>query len=219
MIQRFVIFAAAFAGCVQLSAQSDGGLRPAEKGLKVTGGPLIETNISGFIHTGVAGGHSLMHTGGSAGGFLNLGFAGAFSVQGEMIFHYKHSHFSWDGDSGGYSYWGVEIPVYAMYHVSLSGGSQLYFGIGPYTEFGFDASFMRNGVSSDLYAKDADSGLPVMRDSNTGFGVKIGYEFRSGLQLNASYKASITNQLYADGTTVCMRPHAVSIGVAYRFGR
>jgi len=40
-----------------------------------------------------------------------------------------------------------------------------------------------------------------------------------GLKLNATYKASVTNLLDANSNTVKMYPHAVSVGVAYRFGK
>ena len=192
-----------------------------QKGQNITisGGALLETNISGFHHSGVDDGQSRMKIGGSVGGFLNLGITRAFSVQGEMLMHYKHSRFEWDGIPGNYDYWGVEIPIYAMLHIHLKKDRQLYIGIGPYTEFGFDATYKRNGIKGDLYEKVINRELPILRDSNTGFALKIGYEFTSGLQLNVTYKASITNLLDANSNTVKMYPLAASIGIAYRFGK
>lgn len=58
-----------------------------------------------------------------------------------------------------------------------------------------------------------------MKDSDTGFGVKVGYEFASGLQINASYKASVTNIMDANSSDVKMYPQYVSLGIAYRFGK
>ena len=66
--------------------------------------------------------------------------------------------------------------------------------------------------------KDTETGLPILRDSNTGFAVELGYELTCGLQLNATYKASVTNLLDANSNTVKMHPHAVSVGVAWCFG-
>lgn len=161
-----------------------------------------------------------MGFGGSAGGFLNVGLTRAFSVQCEMLFHYKHSDFEWGmGESGLFRYLGVEIPVYVMYHYRLSGGGCWTIGVGPYTEFGFEATFKHNGVKSDLYEKNEESGLPALCSSNTGFGVKVGYEFACGLQINATYKASVTNLLDANSSTVKMYPYTASVGVAYRFGK
>ncbi len=53
---------------------------------------------------------------------------------------------------------GVEIPVYAMYHYTFSRGGCLQVGIGPYTEFGFDAKFKHGGKEADLYEKDGVRG-------------------------------------------------------------
>lgn len=184
-----------------------------------TGGAMLETNLSGFLYSGVENSNSVMKAGFSIGGFLNLGITRSFSVQGEMLFHYKNSEFEWDNQKGDFVYWGVEIPIYAMYHYTFQKGNRLHIGIGPYTEFGFDAKFKHGGKKADLYEKDGSTGLPALQDSNTGFGMKIGYEFVSGFQINASYKASISNQLDANSSRIKMHPHAISVGIAYRFGK
>lgn len=184
-----------------------------------TGGAILESNMSGFFHSGVEGGNSIMKAGFSVGGFLNLGITQSFSVQGEILIHYKNSEFKWDTQKGDFSYWGIEIPIYAMYHYAFPKGNRLHIGIGPYTEFGFDARFKHGGIKADLYQKDGNSGLPILQDSNTGFGIKIGYEFISGFQINGSYKASVSNLLDANSSRIKMHPHTISIGVAYRFGK
>lgn len=186
---------------------------------QITGGAIVEANLSNFIHSGAENGKSRMKTGFTVGGFINFGINNSFSVQGEMLFHYKKSNFEWGNQNGSYRYWGVEIPVYAMYHYTFSNNGRLFVGIGPYTEFGFDARFKHNGVKSDLYEKDENSGLAPLRDSNTGFGIKVGYEFPSGFQLNVTYKTSVTNQLDENSSDIKMHPQTFSIGVAYRFGK
>ena len=98
-------------------------------------------------------------------------------------------------------------------------GGCLQVGIGPYTEFGFDAKFKHGGKEADLYEKDGSTGLAAFQESNSGFGAKVGYEFVSGFQINASYKASISNLLDANSSQVKIHPHAISVGVAYRFGK
>ena len=213
-----IIFACLIAGCfASLHAQTEDTARKEQR-LTLSGGPILETNFSGFLHSGVTGGDCHMKVGVTAGGFLSLGITSAFAVQGELLFHIKRSDFEWDGQQAHFQYCGAEFPIYAMYHLHLKSGQQFYAGIGPYTEFGFDAILKRGGVKSDLYEKDTETGLPILRDSNTGFAVKLGYELTCGLQLNATYKASVTNLLDANSNTVKMHPHAVSVGVAWCFG-
>ena len=184
-----------------------------------TGGAILENNLSGFFHSGVKNGSSILKTGFSTGGFLNLSVTRSFSIQGEMLFHHKNSKFEWDNQKGDFSYWGLEIPIYAMYHYTFSKSNRLQIGIGPYTEFGFAAKFKHEGTKTDLYQKDKNSELPALQDSNTGFGIKAGYEFVSGFQINTGYKISISNLLDANSSRIKMYPYAISIGVAYRFGK
>lgn len=79
--------------------------------------------------------------------------------------------------------------------------------------------FKHGGKEADLYEKDGSTGLAAFQESNSGFGAKVGYEFVSGFQINASYKASISNLLDANSSQVKIHPHAISVGVAYRFGK
>ncbi|MGN0233349.1 MAG: outer membrane beta-barrel protein, partial [Bacteroidaceae bacterium] len=161
-----------------------------EQRIMVSGGALVETNMTGFLHSGFTDGNSRMKAGFVIGGFVNLTVSHHFSVQGEMSVVRKHSDFSWDRGGGCYRYWGMEIPVYAMYRHPFRNGGQIYFGVGPYTNFGLDATFKDASGILDLYEKDATTGLPPMKDSDTGFGIKVGYEFSCGLQVNTSYKVS-----------------------------
>lgn len=185
----------------------------------VSGGPMVEINLSGFAHSGYENGQSDMKLGLTVGGFLNLRVSSHFSVQGELSLTHKHSDFGWQGGSGCYRYWGMEIPVYAMYHHTLHSGGHIYIGIGPYTNLGFDATF--DGVTGklDLYEKDADTGLPPIKPSDTGFGIKVGYEFPCGLQLNASYKQSVSNLTDPNSSHVKMHPQILSLGLAWHFGK
>lgn len=222
----FIILLLAVSNMGFLKAQSlnvtvtnQGAETSKEQKITFTGGPVLEMNVSNFIHSGISDGKSQMKLGFSTGGFLNLGISKSFSVQGEMLFHYKNSDFEWGNQTGEYRYWGMEIPVYAMYHYCFSKGNRLYIGVGPYTEFGLGASFRYDGTKQDLYEKDGTTGLPALSDSNTGFGIKVGYEFISGFQMNATYKASITNLLDENSSRIKMHPQAITIGVAYRFAK
>ena len=217
--KHLILFACLVLGCWNGLHAQTAKTSNEEQRLSFSGGPILETNCSGFLHTGVTGGNCRMKTGVTAGGFLNLGITSAFSVQCELLFHYKHSDFEWEGERGQFQYFGAELPIYALYHWHLPGGKTFFAGVGPYTEFGLDATFKRNGVKGDLYEKDEATGLPILRDSNTGFAVKLGYELRCGIQFNLSYKTSVTNLLEANSHTVQMRPHAIHAGIAYRFGK
>lgn len=224
MKKKLVVVAMLIGICVasmqaQAQTQSSANQEKQEQKFKLTGGAILETNLSGFIHSGIGDGNSKMKFGMSSGGFVNLGISKSFSVQGEMLFHYKTSDFSWDNQTGSFRYWGVEIPIYMMYHYTFSKGNRIHIGVGPYTDFGLGARFEVGGKRLDVYEKEENTGLPIMRDSNTGFGVKVGYEFVSGLQINATYKVSATNILDANSSTVKMHPHVASLGVAYRFGK
>lgn len=179
----------------------------------------METSMTGFIHSGFTDGNCSMKTGFSAGGFANLGISRHFSVQGELSFQHRHSEFRWKHSSGCYRYWGVEIPIYAMYRCTFANGGGVHVGIGPYTNFGLDAMFKTASGKMDLYEKDKDTGLPPMKDSDTGFGIKAGYEFLCGLQLNVSFKTSVTNIIDTNSSQVKMRPMTFGAGVAYRFGK
>lgn len=209
----YVLFAAGFVPAIY--AQD----KEKEQRITVSGGPLVETSMTGFIHSGFTNGSSRMKAGFSVGGFVNLGISQHFSVQGEMAFMHKHSNFGWEDNEGCYRYWGVEIPIYAMYHCQIRNGGRIYVGIGPYTNFGLDATFKDGNGKLDLYKKNAETGLSPMKDSDTGFSIKAGYEFSCGLQVNASYKASVSNLLDTNSSHVKMHPQAVCIGLAWRFGK
>ena len=87
------------------------------------------------------------------------------------------------------------------------------------SEAGQRRSFRHGGRKADLYEKDQASGLPILRDSNTGLALRVGYEFACGLQVNFAYKVSLTNLLDANSNTVEMHPHTLSMGLGYRFGK
>ena len=180
-------------------------------------GPIAENSLSGFIHSGISEGKSCMDQGCIIGAFVNFGINKHFSVQGEMLFNYKTSEFSWTEHSGTYRYWGICIPLYVMYSFELPNKSRMYAGIGPYTDFGLGARFKEGSHSTDVYGRAESSGLPAMKDSDTGFGLKVGYEWPIGLQINVGYRVSVTNVIDANSSSVKMYPHAVSLGIGYRF--
>lgn len=205
--------------CASIQAQDLNAVQEKGQKIRLTGGVIAESNLSGFIYSGIDDGNADMGMGAGLGGFLNLGISKSFSIQGEMTFQYKSSDFTLGRQSGDYRYWGVEIPMYVFYHFMLPKGNQLFIGVGPYTNFGLGASYKKDGEKIDVYEKDKNTGLPAMKDSDTGFGVKIGYEFTLGLQISASYKASVTNIIDANSSKAKMHPQVISLGIAYRFGK
>ena len=205
---------------ITMCAQTNG---TKEKGhnakMHFSGGPLVEMNMSGFLHSGFSDGSSKLKTGVSVGGFAKLDLSKLFAVQGEASFQYKQSEFAWNSGKGDFRYWGMEIQFLAMMQHAFKNNGRIYIGIGPYTNFGLDARFVQNGVKTNLYKRDVDAELPPMRDSDTGFGAKVGYELPCGLQLNVSWKASVVNVLDANSDKLSMHPQTWSMGVAYRFGK
>lgn len=187
--------------------------------MKVSGGLIVESNYSNFLHSGISGGKSVMKPGVTAGGFLNLGILKHFSIQPELLIHYKESDFDRNNQKSIYQYWGIEVPIYAMYHWVLKKDHHLHVGIGPYTEFGLSAILKKDGKNTDLYEKNTENEMSAMRDSNSGFGILTGYDFPFGLQINISYKISVSNLLDAHRGSSILRPQTFSLGLAYCFGQ
>lgn len=87
-----IVFALVCVGttCAQSEAITVSETPSQEKqNIVFTGGAILEGNLSGFFHSGIKDGNNVMKAGFSLGGFLNLGVIRSFSVQGEMLFHYK----------------------------------------------------------------------------------------------------------------------------------
>lgn len=186
--------------------------------LEISCGVKAEANMSGIIKTGSEKLETSMRPGVSAGGFLNLQVSSHFSVQADFLLHYKNSILEQNATRGHNVYFGGEIPLYFLYHFQLAPLSGRWsVGGGPFTEFGFKSSITYNGKTMDMYKIDEASGYPIFRDSNSGFAVLVGYEFPCGLQLNAGYKVGVSSLVDADQRVVALRPHTVSVGVAYRF--
>jgi len=187
--------------------------------VKTTWGIKSETNMSSFFVSGISVVDSKMKLGFSAGAFLNLEFSDHFALQGDLLYHYKTSDFKREGINGEYRYWGMEIPVYAIYQWKLSKGNRFYTGIGPCAEFGFSAKLKRNNQKIDLYEKNknAESEISAMKDSDVGFGIIIGYELSNGFQINAGYKIGVTNILDANSNSFSLRPNTINLGIGYHF--
>lgn len=134
----------------------------AEQRLMLSGGPIIESNLSGFFHSGIEGGNSRMRAGVSAGGFLDLGIQSAFSVQGTLLFHMKRSDFILNPRRGIYFF--VREAFYPHW---LSSHDRNIFG----TTLTFDAfvPVWRGGILAfDLYGQLNGDDVPGCREKNWG---------------------------------------------------
>ena len=147
---------------------------------KTSWGIKAEYTISDFIIKDIKESDSNPKFGFTAGGFIMADITRYFSLQGEILFQNKQSRITCYDIKGEYNYWGVEIPIYAMFRKELKNNVRLYCGIGPYTNFGFSAELKNSKEKQDLY-KDSK-----MVETNSGFGLLIGYEFPCGIQLNAN---------------------------------
>ena len=78
-----IVFAlvSAYTAHAQSSEVPNSQKQPQEKQKIVfTGGAILESNVSGFFHSGVENGSSIMKAGFSVGGFLNLGITQSLSL-------------------------------------------------------------------------------------------------------------------------------------------
>jgi len=201
-------------GSIKMNAQDAGKQQIA---VNTTWGIKAEVNLSGFFISNVSVLSSKMKPGFSAGAFLNLEFSEHFALQGELMYHYKTSEFNRESINGKYRYWGMDIPIYAMYQWKLDNKNRFYIGIGPYAEFGFSAILKRDSEKTDLYEKEQVSEISAMKDSNVGFGIIIGYELPNGFQINAGYKTGVTNILDANSNSISLLPNTINLGIGYRF--
>lgn len=188
-----------------------------EQKIKVSGGPYIAFLSSGFIHPHIEGGGSRTGHGVGLGGFLDMGIKTWFSIQFEMMSGYGQSYFTRPEEKGRFIYWGLEIPLYAMFHIHLKDRSMFNIGIGPFTDFGLSGIYRVNGFGHDVYIRDKATGLSTMKDNYSGIAVKAGYEFRFGLQLNCCCRTSLNNVLDENSSRMSMFPYAASLEIAYRF--
>ena len=189
-----------------------------KKSVHISYGPMLGMNVSNFVHSGIDC-KSAMNMGFYGGAFLQFWVIPSFSIEGDMSFNYKQSDFTLFGHKGPYRQWTTTIAVYALYHVALPYRSTLTFGVGPYTDFGLSARYKFKDGWQSLYNRNGNNKYPYMNGSETGIGIRIGYEFPMGLQLNAGYRFSIGNVVEANNTKANIHPQTIDLGIAYRFGR
>lgn len=188
-----------------------------EQKLRITGGVSASLVASNFIHSNIDGGKSIMRQGYSLGGFMDMGINRHFSIQLDLILGYRMSDFSRNGKTGTFSSAGIDVPIYAMFHMNCTKSGKINLGVGPFTNFGFYGRYSINGEIRDVYEPHVNNSLSTMKDNYSGVALKAGYEFGFGLQLNCCYKLGLTNVLDENGGNVSMFPQTPSFEIAYRF--
>lgn len=187
--------------------------------MQFSGGVKVESNLSQYIMVPqLEQVESYGNIGASLGGFSRFEFDNNFSIQGELLMHYKCCNIH-DDAINHLKTWSLEVPVYAVYSLRFEEGDAMNFGLGPYCEFGLVAVMDEPEGMRNLYDINRREEIQAMRGSNSGFGVMVGYETQYGLQVNLSYKISITNILDSNSTMAAFYPMAASVGIAYRWKR
>jgi hypothetical protein len=174
-------------------------------------GVKADANFSNFAVKHGAGTKSEMKPGVSAGIFMKSDVTENFAIQPELLFHYKTSNFKVADPKSHFKYWGLEIPVYALGQWQTGNAGRFYAGAGPYVGWGLKSETALN-VTIDLFrAKE-------MRRFDFGGGLLAGYEFASGLQINAGYKHGFLNTLrHKERGSEKNYSRMLSVGLGYRF--
>ena len=184
-------------GATQVNAQS------------ITFGAKAEANMSNFNVSDLPGLDSKMGFGATVGGFAKFDISNRFAIQPELLVHFQNSEWKEEGVKRDYEYWGLEIPVYAMFQWQTLSNNRFYAGVGPYVGYGLSAEL--NKPKSKLYKDN------VLQEWDFGFGAQVGYEFANGIQINAGYKLGIVDALDAGKDDSTMLPQRISLGIGYRF--
>jgi len=186
---------------------------------EIMGGIKLDANLSNFFLKDFDGINSKIGFGLSIGGYTKIDFMESFALQPEILLHYKTSTIEEErsGDEMDFQYFGVEIPLYAMYQTNLQTG-KCFFGAGPYLGFGINALYKSDYLTEDLdLYKEYDGQKSVMNRFDFGIGVILGYEFSNRLQIAATWKMGVINLENANKDNTSMRNNTFSLGLGYRF--
>ena len=179
-------------------------------------GIKADVNMSNFILEDLADWQSDFGAGASVGGLVRTDIGKYFAIQSEILFHFKNSEFKIDGMKNKFRFWGMEIPAYAVFYWITPKNDRAFIGIGPYGQIGFSAK--NRTINRNYYADFFKKKASFMQIGDVGCGILLGYEFLFGMQINASYKYGLLNQLNEPlQEETFMRNQSVSLGVGYRF--
>lgn len=197
---------------VFMSVLMTAGLVSVNAQTSLSGGIKAEANMSNFILTDLNNQTSKLNVGANLGGFMKIELHENFAIQPELMLFYRNSKREIGSVEDDFQQFGVQIPVYALGQMNLGNGKG-YLGIGPYVGLGIDARM--KDADLDLYKKVNDE-APMNR-WDFGIGAMLGYEFGSGLQINAGYQIGLIDQLDAGKDNASMLNQAITLGLGYRF--
>ena len=178
-------------------------------------GIKAEANMSNFILDDMAGWKSEFGFGASVGMMVRTDLSKYFAIQPDVLFNLKKSNFKIDGTKNDFRFFGMEVPVYAVFQLVSAKNNRAFIGIGPYGQVGFSAK--NRTQEQDYYKNFIRKGNSFMQIGDVGCAVMIGCEFGFGLQINASYKYGFLNQLNEPEGDAFMRNQSVSFGLGFRF--
>lgn len=198
----------------------------------VSGGVLAGVNISNFIitrdHNTMS---SYMRIGGELGGFMDFRITKHFSIQPQVIFTAQQNYFSSTDTTNTLWSFGAEIPVYFLGRFGNMEKGYVQFGGGIFTHFTFASNIkdkFKNWDDPTTVKPKTDthdySELYKLHDNHFGICAMVGYEFRFGLQINASYRVSLSdiatfykNNKGQEIADALIYPQSVSLSLGYRW--
>ena len=198
----------------------------------VSGGVLTGVNISNFIitrdHNTMS---SYMRIGGELGGFMDFRITKHFSIQPQVIFTAQQNYFSSTDTTNTLWSFGAEIPVYFLGRFGNMEKGYVQFGGGIFTHFTFASNIkdkFKNWDDPTTVKPKTDthdySELYKLHDNHFGICAMVGYEFRFGLQINASYRVSLSdiatfykNNKGQEIANALIYPQSVSLSLGYRW--
>lgn len=216
---------------------------------KVTLGVLANANVSNFIisQSGSRPMSSYLRVGAEAGALVDFAITPHFHIQPQLILTAEQNKFSIADTtknmarSTGLWTFGVDVPIYFLGRFGNLQQGYLSFGGGVYTHFQFATNvgrpikFESGQIPSEIEKERQEleeqySDLLKLHSNHFGVALMVGYELPFGMQINLSYKISLSDicTYYANNKTsqgrtstrvldTSIYPEKLSIGVGYRF--
>jgi len=181
---------------------------------QTTFGVKADANLSNFVVSKMANTDGKLGFGANVGGFANIEVSKMFALQPEVMFMLENSKLETSGVKNNIRTWGVQVPVYAMLQFPSASTGKAYIGVGPYAGLGFNAKNTTADV--DLYDKNGTDNAALKR-FDVGLAATAGYEFSNRIQINASYKHGLLDQLDAGSENSTFTNQMITLGLGYRF--
>ncbi len=199
----------------------------------VSGGVLAGANMSNFIITrNRKTMSSYMKVGAEFGGFIDFALSKHFAIQPQVLFTAQENYFSVTDSANHLWSFGMEIPVYFLGRFGNLQQGYVQFGGGIFTHFTFASNIANRYRNFDeipgpgtQHSDGYDySRLYSLHNNHFGLCLMVGYEFWFGMQINASYKVSLSDiaGFYSEmkGQPVAdalIYPQSVSLTLGYRW--